>query len=383
VQAFRLALVSDTFAPQLNGVTRTLDRLVAAMESRGGAVHVETVADPRATSAPNVLRAPSIPFWAYPEMRIAWPGGRAMADRLARFRPDLVHATTPFGVGISGLRAARALLLPIVSSYHTSYQAYLAHYGLAALDPVTWPVLRWFHNATLRTYAPSESTATELRGRGIARVDVWSRGVDLARFSPRFRDRGLRARLGATDDSFLVVYVGRLASEKGLGTAFDAIRALMHRAPGTVRFALAGGGPAFDQLRAVAPPLTVFTGPLGGDELSAFYASADALVFPSATETFGNVILEAMASGVPVVAPDAGATVEVADERTALTFPAGDAEALADRLDRLRRDRGLRDLKRAAGSRVAAERGWERVWDRLFADYRAFGRATVGRGRAA
>lgn len=369
-RGLRVALFTDTFAPQVNGVSRTLDRLVTVLEARGGTVHVETVQAPEARPDARVHRSRSVPFWAYPELRIAAPMAARAQERLARFRPTLVHATTPFGVGLAGRRAALAMDIPLVTSYHTSFAAYLAHYRLSAFDRAAWPFLRWFHNSGVRTFVPSHPVREEVAAQGFTGLRVWSRGVDAQRFSPRFRSVAMRTRMGADAETFVVAYVGRLAPEKGIDTAMEAMRQVMARHGTRVRFVIAGDGPSAARHRATAPEGTWFAGSLGGEELSAFYASADAFVFPSSTETFGNVVLEAMASGLPVIAPDSGATTEFAHEGTAITFPAGNAAAIAGRIEWLLVDHHLRHALRAAGLRMAASRSWEAVWDRLFADYR-------------
>ncbi len=375
----RLAIFTDTYLPQVNGVSRTLAGLAAAVERRGGAVRVETVQDPLVGEASRdlgVVRWPSMPFWAYPQLRIAAPPSPQVTAGLALWRPTLVHASTPFGVGLAGRAAALALGVPFVTSYHTAFSAYLRHYRLGALDAIAWPSLRWFHNGGRRTFAPSRPVADELRGLGFRGVRTWSRGVDPLRFHPRFRSDAMRTAMGAGPDDFVVAYVGRLAPEKGVHVAIAAMNVLVaaERAGGAgagrIRFALAGDGPDEARCRETAPDGTRFTGALDGEELSAFYASADAFVFPSTTETFGNVVLEAMASGVPVIAPDVGATLELAHDVTAITFRAGDPESLAQQVARLRGDAQLHAQKRVAGLEVAAERSWDAVWDRLIRDYR-------------
>lgn len=366
----RLAIFSDTCTPQINGLARTLERLVPAIEARGGAVRVETVDVPGAAEDPRLVRWGSIPFWAYPQLRLAAPRRAAVLRGLRAWRPTLVHATTPFGVGLAGRAAALAVGVPFVSSYHTSFAAYLRHYRLTALDAFAWPFQRWFHNGGRLTWAPSEATRRELIGHDIANVRVWGRGVDPLRFHPRFRSEEVRRVVGARPDDIVVAYVGRLAPEKGVHLAIDAMRAITARHGARVRFMLAGDGPGEARCRAAAPEGTWFAGMLRGEHLAAFYASADVFVMPSTTETFGNVVLEAMASGVPVVAPDAGATLELANPRTALTFRAGDASDLAAAIDRLVRDPSVREEKRAAGLAVAATRTWDAVWDALVRDYR-------------
>lgn len=370
-RGLRLAIFTDTFTPQVNGVARTLARLVQAVEARGGAVRVETVADPAAAVDARVHGWPSTPFWAYPQLRMAAPPKAEAIARLRRWRPTLVHAATPFGVGLAGRAAARALGVPFVTSYHTSFSEYLRHYGLSALDAVAWPFLRWFHNSGRRTFAPSQLVATQLAAQGFQDVRVWSRGVDPLRFHPRFRSAEMRAAMGASTDDLVVAYVGRLAPEKGIHVALDGLRGVMAESGSRVRLAIAGDGPDEARCRAMAPPGTWFAGSLSGDALSAFYASADLFVFPSTTETFGNVVLEAMASGLPVVAPDTGATLELADARTAQLFRGGSAESLAAAVRALAADTARRAELRTAGLAVAASRSWPAVWDALLAEYAA------------
>ena len=367
----RLAIFSDTYPPQVNGVSRTLERLVGAVEARGGAARVVTVADPDATADSRVERWPSIPFWVYPQLRIAVPAVSRAMQLLDDWRPTLVHGATEFGVGIAGMVAARQARIPFVTSYHTHFSAYLEHYKLTFMDGVTWPFLRWYHNAGLRTFAPSEIVRAELESKGFHGTRVWSRGVDHTRFAPSFRSRELRASLGADDDTVLVVYVGRIAPEKGIDVALEGMRQVMARHAGTrkVAFALAGDGPAEARCRAIAPPGTTFVGKLSGRALSEFYASADVFVFPSITETFGNVVLEAMASRLALVAPDWGATTELATPETALQFPAHDPSALADRVEQLIAYPALRAGIADAGAAVAATRTWDLIFDRLVSDY--------------
>ena len=365
----RLAIFSDTYPPQINGVAPTLARLVKAVEARGGAVRVVTVNDPDAIADPQVERWPSIPFWAYPQLQMAAPRrGRAL-DLIEKWKPNLVHSTTEFGVGLGGLIAAREKRVPFVSSYHTHFTAYLRHYNLTILDAIGWPFLRWFHNAGRITWAPSEIVRCELAEHGFRNTRVWSRGVDPEQFHPRFRSQELRRRLGVAEDGLLVVYVGRLAPEKGIDVALDAMRTVLGR-HGKVSFALAGHGPDEARCRARAPEGAVFVGRLTGRALSEFYASADIFVFPSITETFGNVVLEAMASRLALVAPDWGATTELATAETSLQFRAGDPAALADCVERLLHDAALRARLSAAAFDAAAKRTWSAVFDRLVADYR-------------
>jgi len=361
---------TDTYPPQVNGVARTLEQLVRAVEQRGGQVRIATVADPEAGPDDRIDRWPSVPFWAYPQLRMTAPSRQRALDLIEGWQPNLVHVTTEFGVGLAGLFAAREARVPVVSSYHTHFKAYLEFYGLSMLDRVAWPYIRWFHNRGLRTFAPSRIVARELEQQGIDNVRVWSRGVDGGRFSPNLRSAAMRQRLGATGETPLVTYVGRLAREKGMHVLLGAMHIVRARAGTGVAFALVGDGPAEAECHASAPDGTVFTGKLTGRELSEAYASADIFAFPSVTETFGNVVLEAMASGVAVVAPDVGATTEYATRESALQFSAKDPESLAAAILRLASDTATRSRLAAAGLETARERTWDAVFDRLVRDYR-------------
>jgi glycosyltransferase involved in cell wall biosynthesis len=380
----RLAVFTDTYAPQVNGVARTLGRLTESFRERGGdatvvtveagehgTVHAGHAGGKRERLAEDVLRWPAIPFWAYPELRIATPRVSEARRLLRELKPDLVHAATPFGIGLAAREAARAEGIPLVSSFHTDFAAYLRHYNLQALSAVAWPYLRWFHNGGARTFVPTARGAEDLRRRGFDGVRVWGRGVDGARFSPRYRSRALRSAHGVRDHDLLFISVGRLASEKGIDRILAAAHSLLPLGGGRIRLALVGDGPAESRYRASAPPGTIFTGRLLGDALSEFYASADGFVFASTTDTFGNVLLEAMASGLPVIAPDSGPTLDVANEGNALVVPVRDPQALAGAMQRLAGDAALRMKLRVRSLQSAAERDWKRVWDDLFAEYAA------------
>ena len=367
-EGIRLAIFTDTYPPHMNGVAAALGRLAHAVRERGGEVRVVTTTDPRAPAAESdVRRWPSIPFWAYPQLRVSAPPPGPLARELAAWRPTLVHVATPFGVGLAARRAAIALGVPLVTSYHTSFSQYAAFYKLGKLSEPGWSFLRWFHNSGLRTYCPSHAIRDELAEHGFRNTRIWSRGVDMSRFSPARRSAEMRARFGAGPDQIVVAYIGRIAAEKGLAIAAAAMRRL--EADEKIRFVIVGEGPYESKLRALSPASTVFTGRMSGDALCEAYASADLFMFPSTTDTFGQVLNEAMASGLPVVAADAGPTREIVGAAAGVIFPAGDDARLAAQLQLLARDPAARARMSAAALRAASGRSWNSVFDDLVRDY--------------
>lgn len=375
----RIALFSDTYAPQMNGVARTLQRLVAALTDRGHEVRVYTTSHPGARDRADVRRVPSVPFWGYEELRLAPPLFPGAQRELESWRPHVIHAATPFGVGLAGRSLARSLGIPFLTSYHTQLAQYAGHYGLGTIAGQGMRYLRWFHNSGVRTLVPTRAVADQLEPFGFARLGIWSRGVDAARFHPGYRSPALRETMGARDGSLVVAYVGRIASEKGIEVAVDAMREVHRHASDSV-FALAGDGPALRSIRRAAPPHTYFAGRLSGDALSAFYASADVFVFPSITDTFGNVLLEAMASGLAVVAADVPQAREVVGEPGIFAQP-GDAQAFAAAILRCAWDRDHLDAARRASLIRARSRTWFAVWTQLIEDYAAADASRIEQAR--
>jgi glycosyltransferase involved in cell wall biosynthesis len=330
---------------------------------------VFTTTDPDVRSdADGITRWNSVPFWAYPQVRLAAPRVAEAKAALEEWRPDLVHVATEFGMGIAGRAAARALRIPLVTSYHTSFTAYAEFYNLGALAGWGWRYFRWFHSAAARTFAPTDAIKAEVEAHGFSRVGVWGRGVDGDRFDPAFRNLAWRRELGIADDALVVLYVGRIAKEKGLEHALRAMHELAADAP-AIRFVFVGDGPYTDELRAAAPPTAIFTGRLSGVPLSTAYASSDVFLFPSVTDTFGNVLLEAMASALVVVAADAGNTRELVGDNRGRIVQVAEHGALSSVLRQLLVDAHARAALRDAAQRWARERTWTQVWNALFAEY--------------
>ena len=271
----------------------------------------------------------------------------------------MIQVATPEPVGVCGLAVARLVGIPVVGSYHTELGPYALHLTHDALIADAIDVyVDWFYRQCGTVLAPTRQVAEALRARGLRNVGVWGRGVDSERFGPERRDEELRWRLLGEDAGLLVLSVGRLSQEKRIGVLLDAF-ALASRTRPDLRLVVAGDGPARRELERTAPAGTVFTGELVGDELAALYASADVFCFPSTTDTFGQVLLEAGASGLPVVAAATGGALElVHDGRTGALVPPDDPRLFAAALLELADDPALRRRRGAAGRAAALERTW-------------------------
>jgi glycosyltransferase involved in cell wall biosynthesis len=298
----RISLVTETYFPQINGVSRTLDRLVNSLREQGDEIQLlipryRDQGEPLPDDLTVVgFPAVALPFYREILLPVVTPG--TIRRQLQSFTPDLVHIATEGPLGWAALRAARKLGLPTVSSFHTLFPAYLGSYGLGCLAPLAWRYLRWLHNATAATFCPTPSISELLEYRGFRNLQIWGRGVDSSRFHPAKRDVELRRQLGFGDDETVFLYAGRLAAEKNLPMLTEAIERIDRP---DVRLLLIGDGPLRKQLENRRDPRLVFTGYRRGEELARLYAVADVMVFPSLTDTFGNVMLEAMASGLPVL----------------------------------------------------------------------------------
>lgn len=309
----KLAVVTETWPPEVNGVALTLERLVQTLCERGHRVQLvrprQIPGDSEASSSGvehKLMRGMPIP--RYPQLKLGLPARRALEQSWAQRRPDLVHIATEGPLGWSALQAARRLRLPVSSDFRTNFHSYSAHYGLGWLKKPIAAYLRRFHNQTGFTMVPTRALAAELINQGFERVRIVGRGIDMRLFHPDRRDESLRRRWGAGEDDTVLLSVGRLAAEKNLDLVVRAFEVMRQASPDT-RLVFAGDGPMRPVLQRRCPQ-AVFMGQCSHTELAACYASADLLLFPSLTETFGNVTLEAMASGLPVLAFDVAAAGE-------------------------------------------------------------------------
>lgn len=376
----RILFCTDTFPPQVNGVSVVTALSIRGLQARGWECAVVAPRYPLGTEGQMVVDiagiprvdVPSLPLPPYPEIRLGAPVAPSVWAFVRRFRPQLVHAATEFVIGRHGRRVARRLGVPFCTSYHTDFARYTVSYGLPWLRG---PVTRWiraFHADAARTFTPSAPAREDLRRLGLQDVEVWGRGVDDAVFRPDRRARG-RERLLGGDASFTFLHVGRLAPEKNVELLLRAFARLeAGLLPGRVRLVVAGTGPSLPRLRAMATPGVTFLGTLDRErELPDLYAAADAFLFASETETLGLVVLEAMASGLPVVAAPAGGVADhLRHGLNGLAFTPGDEDACLAAMSRLLTDSSLRAALRV-GARDTAERmSWRAELDRLDRSYR-------------
>lgn len=360
----RVAIVTESFPPDVNGVAHCTLRTAEHLARRG---HEPLVIAPAGPAAPEpgsdpcpVIRVPSLPLPGYPQVRVALPGRRTAAA-IAAHRADLVHLASPFVLGARGLAAATRLRIPAVAVYQTDLAGYARTY-LNAGEAAAWRRIRAVHCAAARTLAPSSASVGALTRQGVPRVHLWPRGVDSVRFHPRHRDSDLRREL-APRGELIVGYVGRLAAEKQVELLADTCAL-----PG-VRVVVVGDGPSAPALRSALPG-AVFLGRRTGHELARIYASLDVFCHTGPFETFCQTVQEAMASGVPVVAPAVGGPLDLVEHgRTGLLVPPGDPLAVRTAVGLLQADAGLR-LRYGTQARAAvAHRTWEAVGDRLLDHY--------------
>jgi glycosyltransferase involved in cell wall biosynthesis len=363
----RVAVVTENFLPKLDGVTRTLAMLLEHLRRRGyQAILIGPEGSPRRYAGFRVFGARGLPLPFYPELRALAPPPE-FGQRLSWFKPDVLHVADPMLLGAAGIAWARRVGVPVVSSYHTNLAAYCAHYGFPFLQEPAWFYRKILHNQCEATLCPSPSTASAVERRGFERVGVWPRGVDSVLFHPAKRSEEWRRAFGG-ETKKITLYVGRLSYEKNLGVLVDAFKALDEP---DAHLALIGDGPARESLeRSLMGHAVSFTGYLTGEALAMAYASADVFAFPSLTETFGQVVQEAMASGLPVVSFDAeGVRDLVTNGETGLLAQDRSTRAFTEALRGALHSDQLRAALGARAHAFAATRTWENVMDGLIAVY--------------
>lgn len=367
-----LAIVTETFPPEINGVAMTFGHIARELGRRGHLVtvyrpHRKDLADQPPRTGFTEIALPGMPIPGYPLLRLGLPARTRLARLWRRERPDLVHVVTEGPLGASAVSAARALGLPVTSSFHTNFHTYTSAYGFAPLRRAVLGWLRRVHNRTERTFAPTQELCDELAELGFRDLHVLSRGVDTAQFTPERRSAALRQNWQAAPADPVVLHAGRLAAEKNYALLFRCFAAMRAAEP-RCRFVIVGDGPLRAELER-ANPYCHFTGFIPRQELARHYASADVYIHASLSETFGNVLTEAMASGLAVAGFDyAAARQFIRPDVNGLSVPCDQPDALIAAAVRLVTDRALRDRLRTNARAALENQSWENVIGRFEAD---------------
>jgi len=368
----RVAIFTGNYNHIQDGVSLTLNRLVAFLEDKDIPVIVfgPTVEEPEIDHEGEFVSVPSVPMPGRQEYRITVGFPESAQNRLREFDPTLIHLATPDLLGFRAMRWAQANNIQIVSSYHTHFTSYLKYYNMEMLKVLGWKYINWFYSQCKHIYVPSPSMADELNDKGIDEgIRIWARGVNTDDFNPSFRDMEWRRSVGLKDDEKVVTFVSRLVWEKNLQTFVDTIKRLQKMRT-DVRAMIVGDGPAKKELEHMLPEAH-FTGFITGNDLSRAYASSDVFLFPSETETFGNVTLEAMSSGLPCVVADAtGSRSLVESGVNGLLAPPRDTTAFADRVSQIIDDHSLWEEMGQAARQKAIAYSWENVNGQLLENYR-------------
>ena len=370
----RVAIITENFLPKLDGVTRTLARLLEYLQGQG---HQALLLGPESGmeeyAGAEIIGTAGVPLPFYPELKFNF-FRPLFLRRLSEFQPDVVHLVDPVVLGTAGLAAARMLGKPLISSYHTNLAAYCEHFGFPILTQPMWSYNRFIHNQCSLTFCPSPSTAKMLRAQGFQNVRIWPRGVDASLFRPTRRDETLRSSWLQGTEKVVLLYAGRISWEKNLRLLIQAYQEMDHS---HCHLVIVGDGPALREVKQELEGLPVtFTGYLRGEELARAYASADFFAFPSKTETFGQVVLEATASGLPVVGLQAEGVCDIVEHgRTGYLL---DIEELSEQeqitdykqlLAHLVDQHELRREMGVAALHAARQRTWDEAMKNLLQGY--------------
>lgn len=363
----RIALFTETFLPKIDGIVTRLKHTVEHLQRNGDQVLVFSPdGGIKEYKGAKIYGVSGIPLPLYPELKLAIPRP-PLRKAIEKFKPDLIHVVNPAVLGVGGIYYAKTMGIPLVASYHTHLPQYLSHYGLASLEGLLWELLKLAHNQAELNLCTSNAMVQELSSHGIERVDLWQRGVDTEMFQPYLASQQMRSRLSdGNPDKPLLLYVGRVSAEKQI----DQIKPVLEAIP-DAHLAIVGDGPHRTALEAhFAGTQTHFVGYLQGLELASAFASADAFIFPSRTETLGLVLLEAMAAGCPVVAAASGGILDiVTDGVNGYLFDPQEAQGAVTATQRLLSATDEREKLRQNARLEAEKWGWSAATQQLHRYY--------------
>lgn len=365
----RIALFTETFLPKVDGIVTRLSHTVEHLQRNGDQVLIfSPEGGLKEYKGAKIYGVTGFPLPLYPELKLALPRP-AIGYELERFQPEVIHVVNPAVLGLAGLFYGKVMQIPLIASYHTHLPQYLHHYGLGILEGLMWELLRSAHNQAQLNLCTSKPMMQELNAHGIERLELWQPGVDTDLFQPNLASREMRSHLSqGHPESPLLLYVGRLGAEKEI----DRIKPILEAIP-QARLALVGDGPYRQALeRHFADTPTHFVGYLTGLDLAAAFASADAFIFPSCTDTLGLVLLEAMAAGCPVVAARSGGIPDVVtDGVNGYLFNPGDEQGAIAATKRLFEDTEERETMRQNARQCAERSGWAAATHQLQNYYQA------------
>jgi glycosyltransferase involved in cell wall biosynthesis len=368
----KIAIFTDTFYPEVNGVARTLKRFTDYLETRRISYKIfapGSRSQDYATS--HIFRNRSLPFFLYSECRLAIPNLLKIKSELLNFSPDLIHVATPFNIGLCGIYFSKKMNIPLVGSYHTDFNDYLKYYDMQFLSKALWKYMHWFHRPCEKLFVPSQDTFEQLKKHGFTNLEIWPRGVDCSLFHPFYDKKAVRMQYGLSK-KYLLTYVGRLAPEKDVDTLLGIAKSLPPKMNEQIDWLVIGDGPLRQALQREAPSNMVFTGYLRGEKLAEAYSVSDVFVFPSPTETFGNVVLEALASGTPVIGADSGGVKDIVKNGVhGFLCEPGNVREFAEMTERVLINDGLRVQLGHEGRNYALTQKWDGIFENLLSHYEA------------
>lgn len=360
----RLTLVTETYTPEINGVAKTLQRIVNELTDRGHSVHIIRPRQKNETpeNHSSLTTVTGMPIPGYSGLQFGLPAGRLLEKLWKTQTPDIIYVATEGPLGASAINTAKKLDIPSVSGFHTNFHVYSKHYRLGWLEKLIFLYLKRLHNRTLCTLTPSPEVVTTLQQRGINNAELFSRGVDTDIYNPSHRQQALRDQWNIPTDAPLALHVGRIAAEKNIELVIESYHAMQQAQP-ELRLMMVGDGPLLEKLKRRHPDI-IFTGPKVGLELSQHYASADIFLFASESETFGNVILEAMSSGLAVVAYNyAAAHMHIHNQLNGLVVELGNPAEFCNTAVKLVKQSETMDAIRQQARATAEQLDWTHVID--------------------
>jgi glycosyltransferase involved in cell wall biosynthesis len=368
----RVAIFTDTFVPEINGVAKTLEKLTSYLAKNQIEYRVFAPNSKAAVPAvPHIERFASLPFLLYPECRLALPNPIHMKQALEEFQPTLIHVATPLNLGLYGIRYGKKHQIPMVASYHTHFDQYLRYYNVPFLQQWLWKYMIWFHRPFHKLFVPSQSTKDSLIRKGVHHdIELWKRGVNHSIYTPAKRGTKVRETYQIQEKNILL-YVGRIAPEKEMEMVLNTFNALPEHLKKDTHLLIVGDGPLLKaMLEKHKDQRITFTGFLEGEELANVYASSDLFLFPSSTETFGNVVLEAMASGLPVIGARAGGVQHlIKHNKNGLLCKEKNLDSFVSATACLLENQSLRSQYSEQAHQYALTLSWDEIFAKLIESY--------------